>query len=148
MRKDFHLHSLKLFDARIVSIQSIGTETREDVSCGTKQGWMYLVMVIATMRKGKPMDDLISRQAAITQLSHNKNKGDDEWGLAVQNDIQTIWKLPTAQPEQQWIPCSETVDITDYMVYMSFEEAKEILKKSIDETTNINEALEKAVEFI
>ena len=66
---------------------------------------MYLMMVIATMQKGKPMDDLISRQAAITQLSHNKNKGDDEWGLAVQNDIQTIWKLPSAQP--RWIPVTE-----------------------------------------
>lgn len=68
---------------------------------------MYLVMVIATMQKGKPMDDLISRQAAITQLSHNKNKGDDEWELAVQNDIQTIWKLPAAQPEPPWIPITE-----------------------------------------
>ena len=45
------------------------------------------------------MDDLISRQAAITQLSHNKNKGDDEWELAVENDIQTIWKLPPTQLE-------------------------------------------------
>ena len=45
------------------------------------------------------MDDLISRQAAITQLSHNKNKGDDEWELAVENDIQTIWKLPSSHPE-------------------------------------------------
>ena len=34
------------------------------------------------------------------------------------------------------------------MVYMSFEEAKEILKESIDETTNINEALEKTVQSI
>ena len=47
------------------------------------------------------MNDLISRQAAITQLSHNKNKGDDEWELAVENDIQTIWKLPSARPEQK-----------------------------------------------
>ena len=45
--------------------------------------------------------DTISRQAAITQLSHNKNKGDDEWELAVDNDIQTIWKLPSALPEQR-----------------------------------------------
>ena len=34
------------------------------------------------------------------------------------------------------------------MTYISFEEVKEILKKSIDETTNINEALEKTVQFI
>ena len=52
-------------------------------------------------------NDCISRQVAITQLSHNKNKGDDEWELAVQNDIQTIWKLPAAQPEPPWIPITE-----------------------------------------
>ena len=45
------------------------------------------------------MSDLIDRQAAIIQLSHNKNKGDDEWELAVESDIQTIWKLPSAQPD-------------------------------------------------
>ena len=45
------------------------------------------------------MEDTISRQAAIIQLSHNKNKGDDEWELAVESDIQTIWKLPSAQPD-------------------------------------------------
>ena len=48
--------------------------------------------------------DLIDRQVAITQLSHNKNKGDEEWKLAVENDIQTIWKLPPAQPKSgKWI---------------------------------------------
>ena len=34
------------------------------------------------------------------------------------------------------------------MAYISFKEVKEMLKKSIDETTNINEALEKTVQFI
>ena len=34
------------------------------------------------------------------------------------------------------------------MACISFEEVKGILKKSIDETTNINEALEKTVQFI
>lgn len=82
------------------------------------------------------MNDLISRQMAIEAVS--------DCGIC----IQRIVDLPSAQPEQQWIPCSETVDIPDYMVYISFEEAKEILKKSIDETTNINEALEKTVQSI
>jgi hypothetical protein len=55
--------------------------------------------------------DLISRQAAITQLSHNKNKGDDEWELAVENDIQTIWKLPSARPKRgKWIDRGEHGD--------------------------------------
>ena len=56
------------------------------------------------------MSDLISRQAAIIQLSHNKNKGDDEWELAVQNDIQTIWKLPAAQPERTCVNCGRTAN--------------------------------------
>ena len=48
--------------------------------------------------------DCISRQAAITQLSHNINKGDDEWELAVENDIQTVWQLPPIQPKKgKWI---------------------------------------------
>lgn len=34
------------------------------------------------------------------------------------------------------------------MAYISFEEVKEILKKSICETTSINEVLEKTVQFI
>lgn len=34
------------------------------------------------------------------------------------------------------------------MAYISFEEVKGIFKKSIDETTNINEALEKTAQYI
>lgn len=34
------------------------------------------------------------------------------------------------------------------MAYISFEEVKEMFKKSIDETTNINDALEKTVQLI
>jgi len=45
------------------------------------------------------MSDLISRQAAIIQLSHNKN-GDDDHDVIVQKDIETIKQLPSAQPER------------------------------------------------
>ena len=41
------------------------------------------------------MDDLISRQAAIDAVS--------DCGIC----IQRIVELPSAQPEQRWIPCSE-----------------------------------------
>jgi len=44
------------------------------------------------------MSDLISRQAAILQLSHNKC-GNDENDIAVQHDIETIRNLPPALPE-------------------------------------------------
>ena len=52
------------------------------------------------------MDDLISRQAAI----------DCEYQVKIINDIEYVMlsevqmkmrKLPSAQPEQRWIPCSE-----------------------------------------
>lgn len=45
------------------------------------------------------MDDTISRQAAVLQLSHNKSIGDEEWRLAVENDIKTLWGLPSAQTD-------------------------------------------------
>jgi len=51
------------------------------------------------------MEDSISRQAAIIQLSHNKN-GDDDHDVIVQKDIETIKQLPSAQPERKkgkWI---------------------------------------------
>lgn len=45
------------------------------------------------------MSDLISKQAAILQLSHNKC-GNDENDIAVQHDIETIRAMPAARPEQ------------------------------------------------
>jgi hypothetical protein len=48
--------------------------------------------------------DTISRQAAIDAVS--------DCGIC----IQRIVDLPYAQPEQRWIPCSETVDIPDHEV--------------------------------
>ena len=47
------------------------------------------------------MSDLISRQAAIIQLSHNKN-GDDDHDVIVQKDIETIKQLPSAEPDQRY----------------------------------------------
>ena len=44
-------------------------------------------------------DELISRKAAVLQLSHNRKQGDEEWAMAVDNDIQTIWNIPPARPE-------------------------------------------------
>ena len=59
------------------------------------------------------MNDLISRQAAIDAILHNQelyshNFGDDpidKYTIAIiDNDAQTIAQLPSAQPEQRWIP--------------------------------------------
>ena len=63
------------------------------------------------------MDDLISRQAAIEKISETI------WDTAVANDVKTILKeLPSAQPEQRWIPCSERLpeDYTDVLVWFEY----------------------------
>lgn len=44
------------------------------------------------------MNDLISRQDAVTQLSHNKI-GDDDCDVIIQRDIETIKQLPSAEPQ-------------------------------------------------
>ena len=51
------------------------------------------------------MQDLISRQAAI-DACHNYEDGKDAYayGDVVEKRLKT---LPSAQPEQRWIPCSE-----------------------------------------
>ena len=58
------------------------------------------------------MSDLISRQAAIDALERSKDKtakGDigGFYNTIIQNDIDKIKRLPSAQPEPQWIPISE-----------------------------------------
>ena len=49
------------------------------------------------------MDDLISRQAAIDEL--NKGAWGVEWDKTLAKAM--IESLPSAQPEQRWIPCEE-----------------------------------------
>ena len=53
------------------------------------------------------MRDLVSRQAAIDALSHMCSE--DENGITVSraNVNSMLRVLPSAQPEQHWIPCSE-----------------------------------------
>ena len=63
--------------------------------------------------------ELISRKAAITQLSHNKNKGDEEWKLAVENDIRTIWKLPPIESRTgKWIRDGHHIRCDQCGIYM------------------------------
>lgn len=49
------------------------------------------------MNNKNSKNDLINRGQVIRQLSLNKNKGDDEWEHAVENDIQTVWKISPIQ---------------------------------------------------
>lgn len=56
------------------------------------------------------IDDLISRQAAIDALGE-KPLGDTDWDLGCRNqwewDTEILKTLPSAQPEQRWIPVTE-----------------------------------------
>ena len=58
------------------------------------------------------MDDLIRRQAAIIQLSHNKI-GDDDCDVIIQRDIETIKQLPSAEPKtSKWVDNGDPLMLT------------------------------------
>ena len=67
--------------------------------------YMSYSMVCGTAKgKEQTMSDSISRQAAIDAVSETLK------GVFVEyRDVaeKTIKKVPSAQPEQRWIPCSE-----------------------------------------
>lgn len=69
------------------------------------------------------MNDLISRQAAIDALirkSQPVDNGDGTMTITMMTNRvikETLEKLPSAQPKQQWIPCSERLpDIKEHYV--------------------------------
>ena len=53
------------------------------------------------------MDDLISRQKAIEALRDAENHAFNSYYQGLIKAHKIIADLPTAQPETQWIPCSE-----------------------------------------
>lgn len=57
------------------------------------------------------MSDLISRQAAIDALYHV-----DEYN---RRSVEAIRNLPSAQPEQRWIPCGERLPEDDVEVLIT-----------------------------
>ena len=66
------------------------------------------------------MSDLIDREEAIKAV-YDKDIGmltlwDIGRNAGIDYAIKQLEKLPSAQPEQRWIPCSETVDIPDHEV--------------------------------
>jgi len=62
------------------------------------------------------MQDLISRQAAIDALDKRFDSIPMEQTVEILQLRRDLRELPPAQPEQKWIPCSETVDIPDHEV--------------------------------
>ena len=56
---------------------------------------------------GLKMDDLISRQAVYDALDNIKIPRNASWYPYYQQALTAVSKLPSAQPEQRWIPCGE-----------------------------------------
>lgn len=90
------------------------------------------------------MDDLISRQEAIGALKHNQdvyshNFHDDpidKYTTAIiATDIDSLVNLPSTQPEERWIPCSERMPDANgmYLVTMMEKAKAEDLGFDLDE---------------
>ena len=86
------------------------------------------------------MSDLISRQAALEKVramqTYKLFVGDDMI-LVDKAEVQTeLMMLPTAQPEQRWIPCSERLpeEYGEFLVTMTEKAKAKDLGFDIDET--------------
>ena len=68
---------------------------------------IVIQLTFAAMQRGEPMDDLISRQAAIDAINR-LDIPEDMCVFEILSHIELeLGTLPSAQPEQRWIPCSE-----------------------------------------
>lgn len=76
------------------------------------------------------MDDLISRQAAIDAMIEDKiqtkiyitstaERDFEVFNSACDRHAKMLKELPSAQPEQQWIPCSERLPKKSGQYYVS-----------------------------
>ena len=63
------------------------------------------------------MNDLISRQAAIDALTALEEPAPTARHLSAIYDCEDAIKaLPSAQPEQRWIPCSERIGLLKHFI--------------------------------
>ena len=95
-----------------------------------------MMMAIKALEK-EPCEDTISRQAAIDALDvlcqehrykipgkiETYSQYNEAWQDALDRAEGAIFNLPSAQPEQQWIPCSERLpeDDDDVIITTGFE---------------------------
>ena len=77
------------------------------------------------------MDDLISRQAAIDALGHMMDTDGfrDGWAVSRANVDCMLRALPSAHPEQRWIPCSERLPDKCQMVIIWLSIPKQPFEK-------------------
>ena len=81
------------------------------------------------------MDDLISRQAAIDAINKAFERVFAWDGTSPLGD-KVLENVPTAQPEQRWIPCSERLpeEYGEFLVTMTEKAKAKDLGFDIDET--------------
>ena len=71
-------------------------------------------------------DDLISRQAAIDALARiarekfNLSHEYNQYLAGLTDGENAIWRLPSAEPDQKWIPADNPPETDDYIL-LSFE---------------------------
>ena len=71
-------------------------------------------MIIAVERKGKQMDDLISRQAAIDSVDSIKIERNQSWYPFYQKVLIRLNNLPSAQRKGKWI--TKMVDCSNILL--------------------------------
>ena len=77
----------------------------------------------ALMQKGKPMADLIERQAAIDAMNGLPKYSDDGVCLDYADVLAVLSEhLPSVQPEQRWIPCSKRLPEDGETVIVQFDD--------------------------
>ena len=93
--------------ANITSVVETGDYFVRTVICTII--WASFPMSHVDDMRGDGMDDLISRQAAIDAIKSRKTAEQSSAGImrnaVVDFCIDIVKKLPSAQPEQRWIPC-------------------------------------------
>lgn len=114
--------------ARHKAIVRILNDIRMDMEICEIEGWdkneyLNLIRQLLNSIGGKTMNDLISRQAAISLAGDLQIHGDEYhmYNQAINNYCTEIMGLPPAEPETRWIPCSERKPDTGYyLVWMPF----------------------------
>ena len=93
--------------------------------------WREAVMVISDYLQKEQCEDLISRQAAIDAIERNAYRH-----TYIDQIVDIIKGLPSAQPEQRWIPCSERLpeEYGEFLVTMTEKAKAKDLGFDIDET--------------
>ena len=67
------------------------------------------------------MDDLIDRQAEIDAMAELQGRASTKAELkGISKAWKRIKKLPSAQPEQRWIPCSERLPEDDTLMLVNY----------------------------